>query len=151
MIEKTAWVYNPEIKNYSFGKGHPFTGERFEIFLKFLKEKLPNFNDYFVEVKPRPANEGDLRLFHSQEYIEAMKKASKGQVLPNIFQYTTIDNLDPSTNYLPRGIEETTRMVVGDSLLAGELVTTGRFKKAIVFGRGFTSCQEKLRRGILSL
>jgi len=158
MIEKTALVYNPEIKNYSFGKGHPFTGERFEIFLKFLKEKLPNFNDYFVEVKPRLATEEDLRLFHSREYIEAMKRASRGEILPNIFQYATIDNLDPSTGYLPRGIEKATRVLVGTSITAARLVLEGkprsrtsslrgRFKKAIAIGGGLHHAKKSFGEG----
>jgi acetoin utilization protein AcuC len=147
MIEKTALVYNPEIKNYSFGKGHPFTGERFEIFLKFLKEKLPNFKDYFEEILPEPATEEDLRLFHSQEYIEAMKRASEGEISPNIFQYATVDNLDPSTGYLPRGIEKATRVLVGTTLTAAKLVFDGSFKKAISIGGGLHHAKKSFGEG----
>jgi len=158
MTEKTALVYNPEIKNYSFGKGHPFTGERFEIFLKFLKEKLPDFNDYFVEVKPRLATEEDLRLFHNQEYIEAMKRASGGEILPNIFQYTSVDNFDPSTSYLPKGIEKATRVLVGTTLMAAKLVLEGtpphqkfggggKFKKAIAVGGGLHHAKKSFGEG----
>jgi len=158
MREKTALVYNPEIKNYSFGEGHPFTGERFEIFLKFLKEKLPNFNDYFVEVKPRPATEEDLRLFHQKEYIEAIKRASEGEILPNIFQYATVDNLDPSTGYLPKGIEKATRVLVGTTLTAAKLVFEGspphqkfggggKFKKAISIGGGLHHAKKSFGEG----
>lgn len=136
MKQRTALVYNPEIKNYSFGKGHPFTSERFENFINFLKKNLSNFKDYFEEIKPEPAIEEDLKLFHNQEYIEAMKMASAGIILPNIFQYTTADNLDTSTGYLPRGIEEATRIAVGTSLKAATLVFEGRFKKAIAIGGG---------------
>jgi len=32
MEQKTALIYNPEIKKYSFGKYHPFTSERFKNF-----------------------------------------------------------------------------------------------------------------------
>jgi len=147
MEKKTALVYNPEIKNYSFGRGHPFTGERFEIFLKFLKKNLPNFKDYFEEILPEPANEEDLKLFHSKEYIEAMKKASRGEILPNIMEYVSVDNLDPSTGYLPRGIEEATRIAVDSSLLGGELVANGRFKKAIVLGGGLHHAKRNYGEG----
>jgi acetoin utilization protein AcuC len=147
MKQKTALVYNPEIKNYSFGKGHPFTGERFEIFLKFLKEKLPNFKDYFEEILPEPATEKDLKLFHQKEYIEAMKRASRGEILPNIFQYTTVDNLDPSTGYLPKGIEEATRVLVGTSLTAAKLVFDGSFKKAISVGGGLHHAKKSFGEG----
>jgi len=144
---KTALVYNPEIKKYSFGKGHPFTSERFEIFINFLKTNLPNFKEYFEEIKPQPATEEELKLFHAQEYIWAMKKASQGIVLPNIFQYTTFDNLDPSTGYLPRGIEEATRIAVGTSLKAAQLVFEGKFKKAISIGGGLHHAKESFGEG----
>lgn len=147
MREKAALVYNPEIKKYSFGKGHPFTSERFEIFVKFLKEKLPNYKDYFEEIKPEPAKEEDLKLAHSPEYIESMKKASKGIILPNIFQYTTFDNLDPSTGYLPRGIEEATRIAVGTSLTAASLVFENKFKKAIAIGGGLHHAKRNFGEG----
>ncbi|MFQ6049581.1 MAG: histone deacetylase family protein [Candidatus Paceibacterales bacterium] len=144
---KTALVYNPEIKNYNFGKGHPFTSERFENFINFLKEKLSNFKDYFEEITPEPATKEDLKLAHSQEYIEAMEKASAGIILPNIFQYTTVDNLDPSTGYLPRGIDWATRVAVGTSLAAAKLVLEGKFKKAISVGGGLHHAKRKRGEG----
>jgi len=147
MKEKTALVYNPEIKKYSFGRGHPFTSERFEIFLNFLKKKLPNYKNYLEEILPESASNKDLKLFHSQEYIEAMKKASKGIILPNIFQYVSVDNLDPSTGYLPRGIEEATRIAVGTSLKAAELVFKNEFKKAVAIGGGLHHAKREKGEG----
>ena len=147
MEQKTALIYSPKIKKYGFGKYHPFTSERFENFLDFIKEKLPNFEDYFVEVRPQQATEEDLMLFHTKEYIEAMKKASKGIVLPNILKYASTDNLDPSTGFLPRGIEEATRIAVGGSLLAGKLVLEGGFKKAIALGGGLHHAKRSFGEG----
>jgi acetoin utilization protein AcuC len=147
MREKAALVYNPEIKKYNFGKGHPFTSERFENFFNFLKTKLPDYKDYFEEIKPEPAKEEDLKLAHSLEYIEAMKKASQGIILPNIFQYTTFDNLDPSTGYLPAGIEMAGRIVVGSSLTAAQLVIENRFKKAIAIGGGLHHAKRERGEG----
>ncbi len=135
-MEKTALVYNPEIRNYHFGSAHPFKGERFEIFVNFLKNNLPNFKDYFEEILPEPAKDKDLELAHAKEYIEAIEKASKGIIIPNISEYASPDNLDPLTGYLPKGIEKAARLIVGTSLLAGELVFEGKFKKAIGIGGG---------------
>lgn len=147
MTQKTALIYSPEIKKYSFGKYHPFTSERFENFLGFIKEKLPDFKDYFEEIESKPATEKNLRLFHTQEYIEAMKEASAGIILPDILKYVSIDNLDPSTGYLPKGIERATRIAVGSSLLAGKLVFEGKFKKAIVLGGGLHHAKENFGEG----
>jgi len=136
MRQKTALIYNPEINNYHFGKTHPFNGERFEVFVNFLKKNLKNFNDYFEEIKPEPAIGKDLGLAHDKAYIKAIKKASKGIILPDIFKYISSDNLDFSTGYLPMGIERPARIIAGTSLLAGELVLKGKFKKAIGIGGG---------------
>lgn len=147
MRQKTALIYNPGIKKYSFGKYHPFTSERFKNFLNFIKKKLPNFEDYFEEIKPEPATEKDLKLFHTNEYIEAMKRASAGIILPDILKYATVDNFDPSTGYLPKGIEEATRIAVGSSLLAGKLVFEGGFKKAIAIGGGLHHAKKEKGEG----
>lgn len=133
---KVALLYNPKLKTYSFGKGHPFTSERFEDFLDFIKKEIPDFKIYFEEIVPPPATDADLELFHSKEYIKIMIEASKGKILSNIFKYTTLDNIDPQTGYLPRGIEEAARMAIGSSVLAGELVLGGIFKKALSLGGG---------------
>jgi len=146
-MKKTTLVYNPEIKNYHFGEAHPFKGERFEIFVNFLKDRLPNFRDYFEEIKPEPAKDKDLELAHSKEYIKVMVKASKGIILPDILKYATIDNLDPLTGYLPRGIETAARLIVGSSLLAGKLVFEGKFKKAISIGGGLHHARKEKGEG----
>ncbi|MDI6811873.1 MAG: histone deacetylase, partial [archaeon] len=65
----------------------------------------------------------------------------------NIFQYASLDNLDPSTGYLPRGIEKATRIIVGSSLVAGELVFKGEFKKAISLGGGLHHAKENFGEG----
>ena len=74
---KTALIYNPEIKNYNFGKGHPFTSKRFENFINFAKKKLPDFKTIFEQIVPKKASEKDLKLVHSQEYIDIISKDSK--------------------------------------------------------------------------
>ncbi|UZE93445.1 MAG: hypothetical protein ACKKMV_00625 [Candidatus Nealsonbacteria bacterium] len=144
---KTALVYNPEIKNYSFGKGHPFTSERFENFINFAKEKLPNFKDIFEQIIPELASAKDLKLIHSQKYIDVISRASEGIILPDILRYTTTDNFDPSTGYLPKGIDKAARMAVGTSLKAAELVFKGKFKKAISLGGGLHHAKREKGEG----
>lgn len=133
---KTALVYNPEIKNYNFGKGHPFTSERFESFISFAKKKLSNFKEVFEQVIPKPATEKDLELVHTKEYIDVIKKASEGIILPNILIYATPDNFNPITGYLPQKMHTAAKMAVGASLEATELVYKGKFKKAVALGGG---------------
>ena len=147
MNTKASLVYNPEVRNYNFGEIHPFRGERFEIFVDFIKEKVPNFKNYFEEIKPSPADDEDLKLVHSEEYIKAITKASEGFILPNILKYSTPDNFDRQTGYLPKGIEKAARIVVGGSLLAGNLVFKRKFKKAISIGGGLHHAKKEKGEG----
>ncbi len=144
---KTALVYNPKLKDYSFGKGHPFTSERFENFLNFAKKKLSNFRNIFEEIISEPATKEDLKLIHTKTYIDIISKASKGIFLPNIFLYATQDNFNPSTGYLPKGIDAAARIAVGVSLKASQLVFEGKFKKAIALGGGLHHAKKEKGEG----
>jgi len=130
---KAALLYNPEIKRYDFGEGHPFRGDRFKVFVDFFRSK---FKDQVQEIEPKPATDEILKLVHSEEYIEVMKSASEGVFIKNITEFASGDNLNPLTRYIPRGIDEGARISVGTSFLAGELVAEGKFKTAIAVGGG---------------
>jgi acetoin utilization protein AcuC len=41
-------LYQEELKEYDFGPGHPFRGDRYELFPRFLKEKLPEDDNYVI-------------------------------------------------------------------------------------------------------
>ena len=41
-----ALLYREELKEYDFGPGHPFRGDRYEIFPRFLKERLSPDDHY---------------------------------------------------------------------------------------------------------
>jgi acetoin utilization protein AcuC len=133
---KTALIYSPEIRKYDFGEGHPFRGDRFDIFMNFFQERFAAYSGQFERIEPSPATDEQLKLAHDEEYIKAMGTAAQGLALPDILRYTTMDNLNPFTRSMPIGIDEGARAVAGASLLAGELVYESRFQKAIVIGGG---------------
>lgn len=133
---KTALIYHKESYRYGFGKGHPFNGERFKIFFDLFSARFAAFKDEFDVIEPALAAEGLLELVHSKEYIKVITAASKGKIFPDIFRYVSADNVNPSTGYIPQGIEEGARIVVGIAVLAGELVAEAKYKKAIGIGGG---------------
>ena len=108
-------LYNEGLKEYDFGPGHPFRGDRYEIFPKFLEEHVkPDDRYYFL--KSDPVTEEDLRLICDPAYIEFTTKyfraANLGQPTDDstFFRYHTMDNF-------PRGrpgkLEEAARIVIG--------------------------------------
>lgn len=143
---KVALVYTPKIKKYDFGPGHPFRGDRYPDFINFFEERFAKFRDLFERIEPEMASDEILEMAHSRDYIRAIGAASKGLTLPNISKYASPDNQNPPS-FLPRGIDEGARVCVGTSLLAGELVAEGKFKKAIGIGGGLHHAKKSYGEG----
>jgi acetoin utilization protein AcuC len=107
-------LYQEELKEYDFGPGHPFRGNRYELFFKYLKKNLDEDDNYRI-LKAAPATEEDLLLICDNSYIrftqEYYKAASSGlSYMGDFFKYQSADNL-------PRGksgkVEEAARLVIG--------------------------------------
>jgi len=130
---KTALIYSEKIKKYDFGEGHPFRGDRFQVFMNFFKENFPQ--EKFKIIEPEEVTNEEILLVHDKKYMETMKAASEG-ITEYIYGYVSGDNLNPLTRKVPKGIEEGARVAVGTSVLAGELIAEGKFKKAIGIGGG---------------
>ncbi len=133
---KIAFLYHEELAKYSFGEGHPLTGERFTVFFSFFRNNCSSFSEAFEQIPPQPVTNEILELVHTKDYIRAIQSASKGVIISDIHRYVSGDNLNPITGYIPKGVDEGARIIVGISLLAGELVAQGKFKKAIGIGGG---------------
>ncbi|MGD9015133.1 MAG: hypothetical protein PVI33_03830 [Candidatus Omnitrophota bacterium] len=133
---KTAILYHNELASYSFGEGHPLGGERFKIFFDFFNSRFSTEKHQIEKIEPPPPEDRILRLVHGQDYIKAIQSASQGIILSDIYQYVSGDNLNPLTGYVPQGVEKGARIIVGVSLLAGELVMQGRFNQVIGIGGG---------------
>ena len=61
-------LYREELKEYDFGPGHPFRGDRYERFPKYLKDKLTE-DDNFRILEAEPVSDEDLSLICHKEYI----------------------------------------------------------------------------------
>lgn len=133
---KTALLYHQNLERYSFGKGHPLKGDRFRKFYDFFELRFAPFKDQFQIIEPHSASDDALELVHTRDYIKAIRSASGGKAMENIFEYVSADNINPSTGYIPEGIEEGARIIAGASLQAGELLTEKKFDKVIVIGGG---------------
>jgi acetoin utilization protein AcuC len=130
-------LYQESLKEYDFGPGHPFRGDRYVNFFGFLRRNLPEDGHYRV-LEAAPASEPDLLLICSQEYIrftaEFYRSASLGLDLPgNFYRYHSTDNRPIGR---PGRLEEAARLVVGQAREAGDLVLRGRFPKVVSIGGG---------------
>lgn len=132
-----AILYREEMKEYDFGPGHPFRGDRFEVFPKFLRENLPEDDNYRI-IKAEPATNDDLLLICRQDYIDFTREYFKAANLGldyegDFFQYHSMDNHPPGR---PGKIEEAARIVIGQTKLACNLVQENKYQKGVLIGGG---------------
>jgi len=67
-----SYFYDGDIGNYYYGQGHPMKPHR----IKMTHNLLLNYNLYkHMEVyRPHPANEAEMSKFHSDDYVEFLKR-----------------------------------------------------------------------------
>ena len=123
-MDRAAIVYHEGVAEYDFGPGHPFRGDRFPRFMRLLEEHgildLPGVKLF----EPEAAGDGDLRLAHSDDYIQLVERAAANNY-----------NLSGDTPLTPK-VPGAARLIAGSALKAGELVAEGGFRVAEGVGGG---------------
>ena len=132
-----AILYQAKLKEYDFGPGHPFRGDRYELFPQFLRENLAEDDNYRI-VKSNPASDEDLRLICQKDYIDFTKDYYKAanlglSYLGRFSQFHSEDNRPVGK---PGKIEEAARLIVGQAKMACDLIQGGKFKKVVSLGGG---------------
>jgi acetoin utilization protein AcuC len=132
-----AILYRDELKEYDFGPGHSFRGDRYPMFYQFLREHLPE-DDNYRTIQANWATDDDLRLICEEEYItftrEYFKAANLDIDYPGPFyRFHSGDNMVVGR---PGKLEEAARLVVGQAKTACDLIQEGKFRKAISIGGG---------------
>ncbi|QDP40891.1 acetoin utilization protein AcuC [Radiobacillus deserti] len=125
------FIYSDELLDYQFNKHHPFNQQRIKMTKELLEaESLLNALDI---VKPRMATEEELKLVHTSEYIDVIKRASVEKVDAEEFFNYGIGTED--TPIFP-GMHDASRLLVGASLTAVDQVLSGEVLHALNLGGG---------------
>lgn len=132
-----AILSHPELREYDFGSGHPFHGDRFDIFHQFLKENLPEDDNYRI-LKAERATDEDLLLICRKEYIDFTKNYYHAANLGLSYsgQFSRFQSEDNRPFGKPGRIEEAGSLIVGQAKMACDLVQGGKFKKVVSLGGG---------------
>ena len=111
-----AIIYRPELREYDFGAGHSFRGDRYQVFPQFLRENLPQADNYQI-IKAEPATDEDLLLVCQKEYIdfarEYYKAANVGLSYPG--QFSLFQSMDNHPIGKPGKLEEAARLIIGQA------------------------------------
>jgi acetoin utilization protein AcuC len=120
-----SFIYSDAYLGYQFGPGHPFKSSRARDTLHLLRE-LGLVDGKAQLREPEPASEEELRLVHSREYLEFVRRAcARGAGF-----------LDFGDTPATRGLYEGGRHVVGGSLLGARLLMQGEAAHAFNPGGG---------------
>jgi acetoin utilization protein AcuC len=144
-----AVLYQEALKEYDFGSGHPFHGDRYSIFMHFLKKRLPPDSLYKI-LKASPADDHDLALVCDQDYIDFVKEYYHAMAFgwigffENVARYLSVDN-KPVGN--PGEIERAARLIVGQAKMAADLVQSGEYQKVISVGGGMHHAKQRFGEG----
>jgi len=130
-------IYREELREYDFGPGHPFRGDRYDVFPQYLQQKLVESKDYRF-IKAEPASDDDLRLICHQDYIDFCRNyyraANLGLDYPGDF--TRVISPDNIPRGRPGKVEEAARLIIGQVKVAADLVVAGESPKVVVLGGG---------------
>lgn len=144
-----AILYRDELKEYDFGTGHPFRGDRYELFPRFLKNRLPPDNCYDI-LPAEPATEEDLLRICDADYThfnrEYYHAAHSGWIAfyENFSRYQSLDNKPIGT---PGNLEEAARLIIGQAKMACDLIQGNRYQKVISIGGGMHHAKQRFGEG----
>jgi acetoin utilization protein AcuC len=129
---KTAFIYSDDFAKYNYGPEHPLKPFRLKLTYELMKAYgLLSLPDVLV-VKAKPAEEDDLLLYHTQDYIGILKAANNGNEIPGGERY----GLGFGDNPVFKGVFEWSRLVTGASLQAADLVDSGEVSVAFNISGG---------------
>jgi len=130
-----AIIYREELKEYDFGAGHPFRGDRYEKFPTFLMDNLPEDDNYRI-LQAEPATEEDLLLICNENYINFSREyfAAAHLGLSYAGRFSQYHSQDNTTGIKPGKLEEAARLMIGQVKLAVDLIQNGDYEKVICIG-----------------
>ena len=129
---KTALIYSEEWNRFDYGPEHPLRMERLGLTWRLMEAygltRLPGTT---VQA-PEPAAEAEIAVFHDPHYLGVLKAANQGAPPPlaNAF------GLGAGDNPVFRGVWEAARLVAAGSLMAADLVASGRAERVFHFAGG---------------
>lgn len=133
MSKSVKFVYSDDVTKYDFSPTHPMRPIRLKLTYELLKA-YGVFDGGKMDVVPgRIATDDELRLCHSQVYINAVKKISEtGEESMHTYEF----GIGYGDNPAFKGMHEASALIAGSSVVATDLVMTGEAEHAINIAGG---------------
>ena len=129
---KNAFVYTDAYLDYDYGPAHPLRIRRLKLTYDLIKGygllDLPSAQ-FISTVK---AEEKDLAVFHSEEYLNILRQANEGHFTGDAYLY----GLGPGDNPIFPGLLDWSLLVTGATLQAVDFVVSGQGEVAFNIAGG---------------
>jgi acetoin utilization protein AcuC len=123
-VEKYAIVYHEGIAEYDFGEDYSLRGDRFPRYIHLLDSEGVLKRQGIDLLTPEPANDDDLSLVHTSNYIEKVKEISE--------KHGYLSDDTPITPSIVKAV----RLIVGAALTAGDAAVNKGYTIAQGVGGG---------------
>jgi acetoin utilization protein AcuC len=131
MKKDALFIYSDELLGYRFNDQHPFNQTRLTLTIDLLKDIQALRPDEVIPA--RMASDEELFLNHDPNYVNAVKRASTGQLPPEQAEGYGIGTEDTP---MFDGMHEASAFLVGGTLTAADYVMTGKARHALHLGGG---------------
>lgn len=131
MTASPLFVYSDALLAYRFSEQHPFNQFRLTLTIDLLKRLGALSNSEIVA--PRRAEDAEIALVHDKAYIEAVKKAGRGELSEPAGEGFGLGTEDTP---MFAHMHEASASLVGGTLTAADLVMTGKTDHALHLGGG---------------
>lgn len=130
---RAALVWDPAFTSYHFHPDHPFSPKRLELSISLIEALGLIDGERFRLVAPRMATEEELLRVHSREYVEAVRRLGEpGADMTGARRW----GLGTDDTPVFPGMHEATGRVVGGTMVAAEMVMSGKVDRSFAIAGG---------------
>jgi len=131
-MRQAIFLTSPELWQRGHGPDHPLRPMRLKRTVELLDEfealEAPNVQ----VIAPRLPTEDELALFHTREYINAVRSLSKGETHPPAYRF----GFGPGDNPVFSGMFDTEALKVGSALVGAEMLVNDECQVAFSYSGG---------------
>ena len=131
-MRKSGFICSPALWAHGHGDAHPMRSERLEMTYQLLQAYGAFDREGSDLIAPTPASEDELALWHTRDYIAAVRRLSEGDTSTPAWRY----NLGPGDNPVFPGMYDSEALKAGATLQAARLVAAGECGVAFSFAGG---------------
>ncbi len=129
---QASLVYSKELAAHDMGPNHPLKPIRYAHTVGLMEASGLLESPNVRVVAPRPADREDIERFHHPEYVDVVHAIGSGMIVPGMGEF----GFGPGDNPPARGLYDAAALSAGSTIVATELVTSGKSRAAFALAGG---------------